>query len=245
LSAKRLRAAFACLGWLACAVAGVPANAGVATAAEASEIARARAAVVESIQGRLGPDVQVDLDAFICRLAPDAPDTLMATPDLTGRTGRSMRFTFANAQGPGGRVVRVGEATAVVHVSGPHVRAVRPIDAGRTLTPEDVALDDGPIDNAPLRRLSTLDEVIGARTVRPLAAGDPVVQGVVVGVPVVRAGDRVRATVRVMGIEAVVVAVAEQNGMPDQIIRVVNPDSRRAVRARVVAKGEVEVVHGR
>jgi flagella basal body P-ring formation protein FlgA len=64
-------------------------------------------------------------------------------------------------------------------------------------------------------------------------------------VPVVRAGDRVVATVRGLGLEVSVLAVAEQNGLPDQIIRIVNPDSRRAVRARVVAKGEVEVLSGR
>ena len=234
LSARSLVLACAGLVWLS----------GAAAAAETADVARARAAAVEAIQGRLGPDVRVDLEAFVCRLAPDAPDALTATPDPTGRTGRPMRFTFATVAGPRG-AIRLGEATAVVRVSGPHVRAARPIEAGRTLLPEDVALDDGPVDGAPLRRLSTLTEVIGARAVRGLAAGDPVVEGVVVGVPVVRAGDRVRAIIRALGVEAAVVAVAEQNGMPDQIIRVVNPDSRRSVRARVVAKGEVEVVNGR
>jgi len=238
LSGRRIRVACACLGWLAGAAA-------VSAAAETPDMARARAAIVSAIQERLGPDVRVDLDAFVCRLASDAPDTLTATPDASGRTGRSMRFTFATAPDPRGHTVRVGEATAVVRVSGPHVWAVRPIDAGRTLTPEDIALGDGPIDGAPLRRLSTPNEVIGARSLRALAAGDPVVEGAMVGVPVVRAGDRVRATVRARGIEVAVVAVAEQNGMPDQIIRVVNPDSRRAVRARVVAKGEVEVLNVR
>jgi len=238
LSARRILVACACLGRLAGA-------AGVAAAAETAEIARARAAIVSAVQERLGPDVRVDLEAFVCRIEPDAPDTLTATPDPSGRTGRSMRFTFATAPGPRGHAVRVGEATAVVRVSGPHVWAVRPIDAGRTLTPEDIALGDGPIDGAPLRRLSTETDVIGARALRALTAGDPVVEGVVVGVPVIRAGDRVRATVRAWGVEVAVVAVAEQNGMPDQIIRVVNPDSRRAVRARVVAKGEVEVLNGR
>ena len=238
MSARRIRVACACLAWLAGA-------AGVFAAAETPEMARARAAIVGAIQERLGPDVRVDLDAFVCRLAPDAPDTLMATPDLTGRTGRSMRFTFATAPGPRGHAVRVGEATAVARVSGPHVWAVRPIDAGHPLTPEDISLVDGPIHGAPPRRLSTPNEVIGARTLHALAARHPAVEGLVVGVPVVRAGDRVRATVRGVGIEAAVVAVAEQNGMPGQIIRVVNPDSRRAVRARVVAKGEVEVLNGR
>ena len=61
----------------------------------------------------------------------------------------------------------------------------------------------------------------------------------------VRAGDRVRATARVGNVEAVVIAIAEQSGVAQQIIRVVNPDSRRAIRVRVVAVGEVEVVNAR
>ena len=238
MSARRFGAACACLAWLSVPV-------GVSAADETPGTARARAAIVGAIQERLGPDVRVDLEAFVCRLVPDVPETLTATPDQSGRTGRPMRFTFATAPDPRGHTVRVGEATAVVRVSGPHVRAARPIDAGRTLTPDDLALGDGPIDGAPLHRLSTLEDAIGARTLKAFLAGDPVVEGAVVAVPVVRAGDRVRATVRVLGIEAAVVAVAEQNGMPDQVIRVVNPDSRRAVRARVVGKGEVEVINGR
>jgi flagella basal body P-ring formation protein FlgA len=157
----------------------------------------------------------------------------------------AMRFTLSAGRDAGGHPLRVGEVTAVVHAAGPHVLAARQVDAGRVLTPEDVAIGDGPIDGAPVRRLVTLADVIGARTMRALAAGDPVVGGAIVGVPVIRAGDRVRATVRGAGVEVAILAVAEQNGVPDQMIRVVNPESRRAVRARVVARGEVEVVDGR
>jgi flagella basal body P-ring formation protein FlgA len=162
-----------------------------------------------------------------------------------GRTGQAIRFEIAAAAGPQGRAVRVGEATAIVQVSGPHLRARRPLDAGRTLTPDDVELGDGPIEGAPLRRLPASLDVIGARVFRAVAAGAPLVDRNVIAVPVVRAGDRVRATVRGPGLEVAVLAVAEQSGMPDQIIRVVNPDSRRVVRARVVAKGEVEVIRDR
>jgi len=237
LSARRIRFACACLAWAAGAV-------DICRAAETPQTANARAAIVGAIQERLGPNLRVDLETLVCRLAPDAPETLTATPDPTGRTGRPVRFTFAAATGPRGHAVRVGEATAVVHVSGPHVRAARAIDAGRTLTQEDIALGDGPIEGAPLRRLSTPIDVIGARTLRALAAGDPVVDGVVAVIPVIRAGERVRATFRSVGFEAAVVAVAEQSGQPGQLIRVVNPDTRRVIRARVVAKGEVEVFNG-
>ncbi len=59
--------------------------------------------------------------------------------------------------------------------------------------------------------------------------------------PVIKAGDRVRVTVRSGPVVATLTAIAEQSGRPDQIIRVVNPSSRRAIHARVVAAGEVEV----
>jgi len=211
----------------------------------------ARAAVVASIQERLGPDVMIELDQFSSRLTAGTADALTATPDLTARTGRAVRFSLTT--GPRGRparpgspqAVRVGEATAVVRVSGPHVSARRALEAGRVLTADDVEVADGPVDGAPLRRLAGRNAVLGARVLHALAPGDPVVDGAVAGVPVVRAGDRVVATVRGLGVEVSVVAIAEQNGMPDQIIRVVNPDSRRALRARVVARGEVEVLSGR
>jgi flagella basal body P-ring formation protein FlgA len=214
-----------------------------AFAQTAPETERARAAVLSAIQERLGPDVQIDLDRFSSRLASATTETLAATPDLTARTGRSVRFALLT--GPRGRAVRVGEATAIVRVSGPHVTARRLLAAGRVLTADDVELSSGPIDGAPLRRLATRDQALGARVLHALAVGDPIVSGAIAGVPVVRAGDRVVATVRSLGVEVSVLAVAEQNGMQDQIIRVVNPDSRRAVRARVVAKGEVEVLSGR
>lgn len=60
--------------------------------------------------------------------------------------------------------------------------------------------------------------------------------------PVIRAGDRVRVIARIGGLEAVLVGIAEQSGRPQQIIRVVNPDSRRAIKGRVVRAGEVEVI---
>ena len=62
---------------------------------------------------------------------------------------------------------------------------------------------------------------------------------------VIRAGDRVRVTMRAEGVEVVLTAIAEQSGRPDQIIRVVNPSSRRAIRVRVIGAGEVEVADAR
>ncbi len=47
---------------------------------------------------------------------------------------------------------------------------------------------------------------------------------------------------RVGGVELAGSLVAAGNGAADDVIRVVNKDSRRAMRARVVRSGEVEVI---
>jgi flagella basal body P-ring formation protein FlgA len=63
--------------------------------------------------------------------------------------------------------------------------------------------------------------------------------------PVIKAGDRVRVVIREAGVEVTLTAIAEQSGRPDQIIRVINPSSRRAIHVRVVAAGEVELANAR
>ena len=208
--------------------------------------ARVRAAVRSAVETRLGRQVDVTLEAFACALTSDDPDTLVATPDPLGRTGQPIRFVIATGGiGPRGHAVRLGEASAVVHVSGEHVRATRPMRAGRTLAAGDLEVATGPVEGLTLRRVPSLPELIGARLTRGLAAGEPIAADAVAVAPAVRAGDRVRITVHQDGVEATVTAIAEQTAGIDQVIRVVNPSSRRALRARVVAAGQVEVVHER
>jgi len=204
------------------------------------------AAVRSAIAARIGQRVDVTLDGFACALTSDAPQALAATPDPLARTGRMVRFVITTAAaGPRGYAVRLGQATAVVHVSGEHVRARRPLSAGGTLSADDLEVANGPLEGLALRRVPTLPELLGARLTRGLVAGAPIAADAVAMVPLVRSGDEVRLTVRHGGIEATVMAVAEQTAGLGQIIRVVNASSHRALRARVTAPGEVEVVNVR
>lgn len=217
-------------------------SAGIGQAADA----RVRAAVRSAVETRLGRQVDVTLEAFTCALTSDDPDTLVATPAPLGRTGRPIRFVIATGgAGPRGHAVRLGEASAVVLVSGDYVRATRPMRAGRTLAASDLEVATGPLEGLVLRRVPSLPELIGARLTRGLTAGEPVAADAVAVAPAVRAGDRVRIIVHQGAVEATVTAVAEQTAGIDQIIRVLNPTSRRALRARVVAAGQVEVVNER
>ena len=205
-----------------------------------------RAAVRTSVETRLGERVDVTLDEFTCAVTTTTPQALTATPDPMARTGRSVRFAITTlAAGPRGYAVRLGTATAVIRVSGQHVRAAHSLSPGGTLSAEDLVVVTGPLDGFSLRRVPTLSNLLGARLMRGLAAGEPIAVDAVVIPPVVRSGDQVRLTVRERGVEAAVMAVAEQSAGVGQVIRVVNASSHRPLRARVTAPGEVEVVNER
>ena len=96
-----------------------------------------------------------------------------------------------------------------------------------------------------LRPLLSLEDTLGARASHDLAEDIVVTHGDIVPAPLVKAGEIVRAHVHVGDVELVGSVVAAENGMKDEIIRVVNQESRYAFRARVIGTGEVEVVNVR
>jgi flagella basal body P-ring formation protein FlgA len=96
-----------------------------------------------------------------------------------------------------------------------------------------------------LRALPAAGDIVGARATRDLAAHAVIAHTDFVGEPLVRSGDEVRALVRLGDIEVTNTLIAAQNGAKGQIIRVVHPETRRAVRARVTGSAEVEVVNVR
>lgn len=79
-----------------------------------------------------------------------------------------------------------------------------------------------------MRRTLPEGAVVAGRDVAPL--------------PLVASGETVRVRVALAGLEVEASAVASQTGDFGEVIRVVNPDSGRALRARVVGRREVEVV---
>ncbi len=171
---------------------------------------------------------------------------LLATAVPGSRTGHPVRFAIARASGHvNAPSVRVGEAIATVTAIGPAVRATHDVARSAILAAPDVEETQTSLDDVPLRPTMTIAAVIGARVTRPLRAGQIVDDVSIVPVAAVKSGDRVRGVMRVAAVEVETVLVATDSGLIDQIIRVVNPQNRRAMRARVVAKGEVEVIDGR
>jgi flagella basal body P-ring formation protein FlgA len=228
----------------AIAIAGVG-SAGAASIAEPCVPGVSRA-IVTALKLRMSGAVEFHLAGVSCAVEGDAGDLLIATPAPGARMGHAIRFAISRrSSGPHAENRRVGEAFATVTAEGAAVRATRDIPRATVLSAADVVEADGPLDDAAVRRVLSLAETVGARATRPLRAGQIVDAQSVVEVPAIRSGDRVRAVIRAGGIEVETIVVAADGGAVDQIIQVVNPETRRTMRARVRGKGEVEVIGGR
>jgi flagella basal body P-ring formation protein FlgA len=205
-------------------------------------------AIVQAVQARLGSGARVVVSSLrgvrLLKSAEAANGAFVAAPEPGARLGRPVRFLLSSAR-PGGRTVRVGEAVAALEVTAPIVEVTRAVARGERLGGADVVAKAARLDADPLRPLLSVDEVRGARATRDLGAGARVTRADVAPEPLVRAGDIVRAHARVAGLDIAGDMVAAESGQAGDVIRVVNSETKYAARARVEARGEVEVVNVR
>ena len=221
-------------------------GAGPAAAHATAREAAIADAIVHAVQARLGRGATVvvaSLSGVRLIAAADAM-AFVAAPEPGARLGRPVRFLLSGTQ-PGARTVRVGEAVAALDVVAPVVETTRAVARGERLGDGDVVVKQARIAAAPLRPLLSADEARGARATRDLATGARVTRADVSPEPLVRAGDVVRAHARVAGLDVVGEMIAAEAGSFGDVIRVVNSETKFAAKARVAARGEVEVVHVR
>jgi flagellar basal body P-ring formation protein FlgA len=200
------------------------------------------AAIRRAVAQRLGsgaePSVHVGAVQLSAQYTPGDP--LLAVLEPAARAGSPIRVGLVVDRG--GRRLRVGQAEAVVRISVPHARARTALIRGATLGPESVDLVTSDIGDLPLRPLPRA--VAGGRLVKPLSAGEVIVASAVSLPPLVRSGEVVVVRVVGPGLDVRGRAIAVQSGALGDRIRVVNPESGRALQVRVVGPGEVEVIHG-
>ena len=113
------------------------------------------------------------------------------------------------------------------------------------MTGEDVTSLTGEISGVPMRRLPSLSDVTGTKALRPLAIGDTVLESFIAGRRAIERGDEVTVVASAGAVEVTAAMVASDGGQPGDVIRVMNPDTKRFLRARIVKAGIVEVVDGR
>jgi flagella basal body P-ring formation protein FlgA len=209
-------------------------------AADARTTAAVERAVRDAVASRMGEEVEVVVESIDAIRLTDGAEALVATPDVSARTGQAARFTLS-ARTDRGRT-RVGEATALVKARSDVVRTTHAISRGAVIEAGDVQTLREELTGVAFRLVLVRSTAIGSRTTRELPAGATVGANDIVAEPLVKNGATVRAVVRMGAVEIEADVLAMDAGARGDIIRVTNPASRRVFRARVAGEGRVEVL---
>ncbi len=199
---------------------------------------RVREAITAAVRARMGHGADVIVDSVTIESSIEAA-AIQAVPEPGSKLGHVMRFTLRS----GDMRARTGSATALVRVSVEHAHTTRALDRGAVIAAGDVIASAHDLAGLALRPLPTLRDAAHARTLRPLAADACITASTVAALPAVRGGHDVVAVARIDGVEARTIVTASQSGEPGSIIRVVNRQSQRPLKARVVSAGLVEIIH--
>jgi flagella basal body P-ring formation protein FlgA len=221
----------------AVALAIVMSAAQAPAASPACDRSLVRTLVSSGLRKLVGDDATLDANVVDCTVADGAVlDT--ALPEAGARFGRPVRFRLMQD----GR--QRGYATVTVTGVLAQVRTARPVDAGTVLQEDDLRAMTADATGELIERLPDLSMAIGARAIRALTANEIVTTRTARVPPPVRSGDRVAVTAVLGGVVVTGVATAQQSGQVGDVIRLVNADSRRVLRARITGKGSAEVMYG-
>jgi flagella basal body P-ring formation protein FlgA len=202
-----------------------------APGAPAAEVVRA--AVLE----RMGPDVEVTVTLLSLPAQPALFRS--ATADPSAWLGKPVRVSLLTGAGP------ATFASVDLKVVADYAVTTHEIAAGRVLTADDVKAAHGELRDMPLRRVPAAGALVGARALRAMAAGTTIQSSFVIVRRVVEPGDKVTVVAAAGAVEVTATLVAADGGQVGDVIRVVNPDTRRYLRGRVLRAGFVEVIHDR
>lgn len=224
--------------FVAIAVVGFVAAPSPRAGADAGDPQSVTALVRAALAARLGPDV--DIEIAIAGLAAGAGPFTEARLDPAARLGRPFVARLVPASSRA-----VVPVTVTAKVVAPQVVAAHAIPRAQVVTAADVVVVRREIENAPLRPLPVLAEVVGGRALRLIPAGATLLPGFVHVRRTVEPGDEVTAIFATGEIEITATLVAADGGRVGDRIRIVNPGTKRSLWGRVVARGIVEVTHGR
>lgn len=222
------------LTWLSAAVIALAAQvAPASTACARADVGAAVSAALERVAGVSTLAVQV----LSCNVEPAAQiDGAISEP--AARYGRPVRFRLM-AQGR-----QAGYAVAIASGTIRQVRVNRAVEAGGLLEAADLSTVASDASGVLIEPLPVAADLVGSRALRSLAVGEVLTARIVRIAAAVQSGDRIVVRARVGSIDVSAVGIAQQTGGVGDVIRLVNQDSRRPLRGRVIGRGEVEVVHG-
>jgi flagella basal body P-ring formation protein FlgA len=121
------------------------------------------------------------------------------------------------------------------------VTTTRPLKRAGIVEPQDVVLRERDISQISQGFLTSVDQAIGQKLVRPMVADQVVTLVHLEQAEVIRKGDQVVITARSGTLAVRMPGEALANGGVREQIRVKNLNSKRVIKAQVIAPGHVEV----
>lgn len=213
-----------------------------ARAQSPADLDAAVAAATQAVREAFGGDADVILSAPVLSLTGDAGHIGRAVAEPSSRSAGPVRFVLYAAGD--GVTPRVGRLTARVDVRAPHLRARQRVAARAAITPSDVEVVRDDIGRQLFAVLPTIAAIAGAVTRQALMPNEVIGSLVLVTRSLVTSGEEVVTVARVGAVEVQGRAIAAQSGRLGETVIVVNPDSHRRLRARVIADARVEVILG-
>lgn len=194
-------------------------------------------AITRVVAQRVGGDAEVTVVSLDVK--GDAAAFREARPDPSATLGKPIRFTLFLADGSS------LAATALVTVVVSHAVVRQALARGQVVADADVEAVLGELTGTPLARVPARSQIVGTRTLRPMAVGAVVLPSSVAIRRTVEPGDPVTVVALAGAIEVTATFVAADGGNVGDTIRVRNPDSKQYVRGRIVKAGLVEVNYER
>ncbi|WP_347906256.1 flagellar basal body P-ring formation chaperone FlgA [Pseudomonas purpurea] len=121
------------------------------------------------------------------------------------------------------------------------VTTTRPLKRAGIIEPQDVALRERDISLINQGYLTSVDQAIGQKLVRPMVTDQVITLVHLEQAEVIRKGDQVVITARSGTLSVRMPGEALSNGGMSEQIRVKNLNSQRVIKAQVIAPGQVEV----
>ncbi|MFN7977180.1 MAG: flagellar basal body P-ring formation chaperone FlgA [Vicinamibacterales bacterium] len=204
------------------------------------------AAVTAAVRARVGADAEVVITAVEAFSAPAGEVTdavVQAGATIGGPVALVLRGLVV--QEGATTIAPIGRVVVRLRVTATHLHASRAVPRGAHLTANDLVMARHALPVGPLKALPSAEWLDDARALQDLAADACLTPRVVTASAAVVAGRDVSAVVREGQVEVRAALVAVDSGAVGSEVRVMHPESRRTMRARVTGRAEVEIRHDR
>lgn len=200
-------------------------------------------AVVTAVRARVGAEAEVEIERVesLSAVRGAVTDAVLLPGAVIG--GPVALVLRGLARDGGASLVPVGRATVRLRVAVPHLHTSRALTRGSRVSDADYAVARHVMPHGALRAFPDAEALTDARVLRDLPADACLTLHVVAPSPAVVAGQDVSAVVREGAIEVRATLVAVDSGAVGDVVRVTHRESRRAMRARVIGRAEVEIRH--